>query len=89
MEHWVNPPLLTFDEVTPKLTRFHIWLHVATAYTFGVHQFWVKVVDYSDATGYSTIQSSYLRHLVSGLVFLYPDVRSFYGQYSRRGRETN
>jgi hypothetical protein len=51
---------LTFDEVTPKALPDSIYGYMSgNSDTFGVHQFWVKVVDYSDATGYSTIQSSY------------------------------
>jgi hypothetical protein len=57
----------TFDAVTQELYPIPYMVSYRAA-TFGIHQFWAKVVNYNDTTGYSTIQSSYLRHLASGLV---------------------
>jgi hypothetical protein len=78
MGHWyVNPhPRLSMQSLK-SYTRFHIWFHIGQQRHVRNPSVWAKVVNYND-TGYSTIQSSYLRHLASGLVFLYPDIRRSY-----------
>jgi hypothetical protein len=58
MGHWYVNPHQTFDAVTQELYPIPYMVSYRAA-TFGIHQFWAKVVNYSDTTGYSTIQSSY------------------------------
>jgi hypothetical protein len=61
----------TFDAVTPRAIPDSIYGFISgNSDTFGIHQFGRRLS--TNDTGYSTIQSSYLRHLASGLVFHIP-----------------